>query len=262
MKKKVFSIVLTLAMLVSMFSFFTVPAGATPILFPIEGFIIVPNNEFYHEIILSDLTVGESYNFLLDIPHGNGWVIIQTFGPHDEYSFEAKLYQNTDSGWEVAREHNNGFKNLGYGRQTFIQFYPNAEYALNITPLTAEDIRLSVTIANEYFEREPPIMHYEHIAPIDLTNGLQVLWDCYTPAVVGLFTPTESRMHNVQTTGSEYMKSYIIDPTSTEAYSCYPIPGEVDQAYYLEAGVTYYLVMYIPVALEEHPTCILRLTIG
>ena len=67
MKKKVFSIVLTLAMLVSMFSFFTVPAGATPILFPIEGFIIVPNNEFYHEIILSDLTVGESYNFLLDI---------------------------------------------------------------------------------------------------------------------------------------------------------------------------------------------------
>lgn len=268
MKKKIFSILLTVTMLVSMLSFFSLSAGADNILMEIDGFITMPGHEFYHEEILSNLTVGESYNYALTIPH-NGWVIIQTFGDPMEYSFEAKLYTFGEDGWEIECQSALGFKNLGYGYQTLLQFQngSGSGYVLNIVPCTTEDIRISITVADNYFDREPPIPRFENITYVDgygmegLGALLETYWTPFSPAVVGLFRATESGTYSVSTSGSDVMKCYIIDPSSTEIYDLCSIQGSGVTEYSLSAGTIYYLVMYIPVGMEEHPDCFLTLAI-
>lgn len=248
MKKKVFSIILTVTMLVSLLSFFSLSAGAEDaVIAEVDGYIDIPNYTYYHEEILTGLTVNETYYFALSVPK-EGHVLVQSFGPTAVYAPGLTLY-NYNLSEVICQDSYAGrdFKTKGYNRkQTLFQFYSDGEiYLLKVVPRTSGDIRLSFTLAEDYFDGGCPIDTYNDI--IDMEDGiLQVYWTPGTHAVVGCFTPNETRRWAVTTSGSVYMESYILNPRTNEIYADYPIPGETDGQLYLEGGLEYYIVMFIP----------------
>ena len=259
MKKKVFSIVLTLAMLVSMFSFFTVPAGALQeyqYVSPGDS-INFPAYTYYYEVILTGFTRGEWYDIPLYIPHGS-YVLVQSYGLSGAYAPAMILSDGT----EVICGHSNGFKSQGYnGTQTLFQFHGPGGYTLSIKPSTSNDMRISFTLAENYFETTPPISTFDDI--YDMEDGrLSCDWTPGMSAVIGRFTPPVTGFYTVITSGSPSMESYIIDPSSTELLADYPIPGETNGKLYLKSTVTYYVIMFIPNGSIPHDPTELYIQIG
>ena len=256
MKKKVFSIVLTLAMLVSMFSFFTVPAGATPeVVYVSPGDSInFPAYTYYYEVILTGFTRGQTYDIPLNIPK-DGHVLVQSFGHSGAYAPAMTLL----NGEEIIRQDspaNRGFKTKGYnGNQTLFQFHGSGGYTLRIKPSTSEDMRLSFTLADYYFDETAPIVTFDDITDITET-GLQYYWTPGSLAVVGRLTFQSNGSYLMRTTGCDCMRVFVIDPGSTTEYDRYEFIGEVEDYYYFEAG-TYYVVMFIPDGNTPHDPILL-----
>ena len=266
MKKKILSILLTVTMLVSMLSFFSLSAGALQeyqYVSPGDS-ITFPGYTYYYEVILTGFTRGEWEEIPLYIPH-NGHVLVQSYGHSGAYAPAMKL----KSGSEVICERNNGFKTQGYNRnQTLFQFQGSGSYTLCIRPSTSDDMRLSFTIADYYFESAPPIESYGDIEEMDFGN-LSGMFYYDTYAMVKTCAPEVTGIYPVTTSGFSGMHAFIIDPSSTSCYEGYEIIGEVTNLnVYLSASVTYYVVLFIPITPEgpfdgeEIECAFLSLTIG
>ena len=260
MKKKIFSILLTVTMLVSMLSFFSLSVGAFfewDYVSPGDS-IVLPGYTYYYEVVLTGFTRGQTYYVPLYI-NQTGHVLIQSFGPSGAYAPAIKVL-NADQ-TEVLLEQGNGFKTQGYGRhQTLLQYFTEGSYILEIKPSTSNNMRLSFTLAENYFNVDPPISTFNDIAEIE--NGiLEGYWTPGTHALIGRFT-VEEDTSSVTTSGSPYMEGYILDPRSSTVYDGYSFYGEITQEVDLTAGFEYYVVIFIPDGLLDVPSCMLRLTIS
>ena len=263
MKKKIFSILLTVTMLGSMLSFFSLSAGALPEWDYVSpgDFIDFPSYTCYFEVILTGFTRGTTYNIPLHISH-YGHILVQSYGSGGAYAPAMTLLNY--NGTEIIREDDyagRGFKNKGYRNQTLFQFFGGGSYILQIKPSTSENMRISFTFAENYFETVTPVSTFEDIHYME-DGTLSCDWLPGTSAVVGRYTPEATDFHTVITQGSPTMQSYIIDPSSGELLDFTSIPGEVTVDLYLNSSTTYYVIMFIPEnPLPPDPTT-LYLSIG
>ena len=269
MKKKILSFILTLSVVFSMFTFFGFSASAFhegETIFP-GGSINVSLYTYYHEVILSGFSSNVEYDIPLNIPH-SGDVIIQSFGPSAGYAPELTLLDANAT--EVLRSDTvapYGFKTQGYAHQSLFQFESSGgSYTLRVKPRNAQDMRLSITIAEAYFETETPISVYEDIQPMEGGVFSGTFYED-TQAMVARFQPAETRSYTVSTEGFTAMRGLILDPSSNSFYQEIELIGETSSTIELTGGVDYYVVLFVPIAQSgendwvDVPYAVLTLTI-
>ena len=244
--KKILSFALSLALMMTVVVTCALPASAVQsetIIGPGEN-IEVPAYTYYQEYILRGFEANVTYDILLGVPHP-GSVLIQTFGSSAANAPKITLLDSNAS--EVVRYNSAGFKNKGYRSQTLVQAGSDT-YTLRLTPIASADIRLSVTVTEQYFDADLPIDQYEDInySEDGIISGMFYYG---TSAMVSLYQPTVDEVFYVTTEGSELMEAYIFDPRSTDFYGGWTFDGCVeDGPVFLDAGVPYYLVLMLPIA--------------
>ena len=245
--KKILSLVTVVTLLVSMLSFWAIPASAVlegTIITPGDS-IVVPYETYYYEVILSGFTPG-TYDIPLTISH-NHYVIIQSFGARGEHAPAITVLDS--EGTETLYASIDGYKRRGHKAQTLIPCNGiwNGDYTLRLTSYTSENMRLSITLVDDNF-CDPPINQYEDInLMVDGTFTGRFYEG--TAAAVVRYKPNESRDYIVTSmaNGFEGARTLVMDPSTTTFYECLAMEGQGSRSVYLSANVTYYVVVYIPI---------------
>ena len=234
-----------MAVLISAFAVFTIPASAIAIDNPIlpTNIIILTEEDDYYEATLTQFNPGNTYMLAIDVQQ-SGWRLIQTFGT------SRARFQLLDSHQDPLLTSGSGFLSAGYDRNSLFQYnFEESTYFLKITPVNNVPIRLSITLADENFDEELPISVYEDIA--DFGGGYEQ-FEQSTPAKVWKMGNTGQydfnrdgfvtiRMH-VDT--EQYAEAYFMDPSSNTLYDCMAVLGEGSNEITVPVSDTvYYIVL-------------------
>lgn len=249
--KKILSLVTVVTLLVSMLSFWAVPASAVQgydVVSP-GGSIDMPYYTYYYEVVLTDFTSSWS-DVSLYIPQ-SGTVIIQSFGHNG--GFAPYLMLLNSNGTEILCQDPQGFKNDGYRNQTLLSFN-NEEYGSYILRIkgTSNNMRLSITVAEETFLGDP-ISQYEDIPYLEGSMTRRFYYD--TAAMVALYQPYEGQeFFTVTASGFSGMRTFVLNPMTTNIYDIMEIEGEDSLRVPLpNDSITYYVVVFIPIGNGDGP---------
>ncbi len=254
MKKTVFSLTIIMAVIISAFSIFAMPASAT--LLPDNrvtpsDMILLGSNDDYYETMLEDFQANRAYFIPLSIEQ-TGLRIIQTFGAGS--SDRVKL-QLLDANRNVLYGTTQGFVGYGYTgsgyNNSFFQYnFTSGQYYLKITLGTSDPIRLSITLADAYFDNSAPIVNYNQI-----TNYFPnyEYFDVSTPAKVWIVDRAmlaefdENENGNVKIimtlNTNDYAEAYLLDPTASYLYSGLFLYDNSSGEMQATTAQSYYLVL-------------------
>ena len=246
--KKILSLVTVVTLLVSMLSFWAIPASAqeSGVVSP-GGSINMPYYTYYYEVVLTEFTTTGWSDVSLNIPQ-SGTVIIQSFGPGGGYAPRLRLLDSSGS-TVLCQDTPRDFKQKGHGYQTLLSFNNDSygSYVLRIKAASSYDVRLSITVVEDEF-LDGTVSEYEDIPYLE--NGSITRRFYYdTAAMVALYQPTEDGLHQIDTFGNGFdgIRCFLMDPTTTEIYDILEFSGENYFRVNLDDAVTYYVVVFVPI---------------
>ena len=270
MKKTVFSLTIIMAVIISAFSIFAMPASASLINYnyinPSDR-IILSSDDDYYEAQFENFDANRSALVPLNISEG-GLRIIQTFGiPDGNHTVRLELLNSSGT---VIKRSGSGFVGNGYGAyNSFLQYnFTGGNYYIRVTPKSDQPFRLSITLADAYFDVGAPISQYEQIADHSATYEQ---FDIHTPAKVWTLNNLASNDLNgdgfvdinVDVETNDYVEAYIIDPSSSEFYAYTVLIGDSETEISIPTSVTslYLVLMTRWGRVEETNTVIARINI-
>ena len=253
--KKILSLVTVVTLLVSMLSFWAIPASAVQgydVVSP-GGSIDMPYYTYYYEFVLTGFTTTGWSDVSLNIPQ-SGTVIIQSFGPGGGYAPRLRLLDSSGS-TVLCQDTPRDFKQKGHDVQTLLSFNnnENGNYVLRIKASSSYNVRLSITVVEDEF-LDGTVSEYEDIPYLE--NGSITRRFYYdTAAMVVRYQPRDDQdLFTVYTSGFAAMKCFVLKPTTTTVYDIIEIQGEGSIVVPSEEnGVTYYVVVFIPIGNGDDP---------
>ena len=247
MKKTITSIVILMAVLISAFAVFTIPASAVGIADTIgpDDPIILTSNDDYYEVVLEGFQARRTYYIPLYIDQ-EGWRIIQTFGvTSTSYGLRMEILDANRNSLRTGGS--TDFMGFGYGNNSFVHYNFTASlYYLKVIPQSTRSVRLSITLTDGYFDTTPPVITYEQIT--DFYSEEQS-FTVSTPAKVWTLNDVSSHDGNgngfveigIELESADYIEAYIINPKSLNAYDhayiigaysgSISVPASVDSLY-------------------------------
>ena len=252
MKKTVFSLTIIMAVIISAFSIFAMPASADfntdDILQPNES-IVLSDDDDYYEVYLDGFQARRAYYIPVYI-HQPGLHIIQTFGITNGSNMTR--IQLCDSNRNVLIGNNTGFVGAGYDVNSFLQYnMTQSVYYLKVTLQSTERVQLSITYADRYFENGAPIGSYFQIA--NFYSNYET-FDSSTPAKVWILEDLDggddtagNKVVRMELETNSYVYAYLIDPSSPYLYDALVIHENGDIAeYVVPNGVdSLYIVLFV-----------------